>query len=71
MHTGTLTVTVTGPRGDLQDIDLLPFNTDADNNSNMFVLKFLPCMKGTAQPLPLLCALAGDAEMLSVNGVCT
>jgi len=40
-------VTITGPRGDRQDFDLLPFNTDADNNSNMFVVKFLPCIQGS------------------------
>lgn len=43
---GALTATVTGPRGDLQDFDLLPYNTDADNNADMFVLKFLPRCQG-------------------------
>jgi len=42
LHLGSLTATIAGPRGDLQDFDLLPYNTDADNNSDMFVLKFLP-----------------------------
>ena len=43
---GELTATITGPRGDLQDFDLLPFNTDADVNSDMFVLKFLARCQG-------------------------
>lgn len=44
---GTLTATITGPKGDLQDFDLLPYNTDADNNSDMFVMKFIPRCQGT------------------------
>jgi len=46
MYTGTLRINITGPRGDLIDFDLLPFNTDADNNSDMFVMKFLPRCQG-------------------------
>jgi len=45
-YTGALRATITGPKGDLQDFDLLPFNTDADNNSDMFVMKFLPRCQG-------------------------
>jgi len=44
---GTLTATITCPRGNLIDFDLLPYNTDADNNADMFVLKFLPRIQGT------------------------
>jgi len=46
LYTGALRATVTGPKGDLQDFDLLPFNTDADNNSDVLVLKFLPRCEG-------------------------
>ena len=46
LYAGTLRTNITGPRGDLIDFDLLPFNTDADSNSDVFVLKFLPRCQG-------------------------
>lgn len=52
-HTGNLTATITGPKGDLQDFDLLPFNTEINCNSNMFVLKFLPRCEGKDARQPL------------------
>ena len=55
-----MTATITGPKGDLQHCDLLPFNPETDVNSNMFILKFLPCIQGNdaklaRKPLPIVC----------------
>lgn len=55
LYTGTLRVNITGPRGDLIDFDLLPFNTDADNNSDMFVMKFLPRCQGFDETFTSYC----------------
>jgi len=44
---GELTATITGPKGDLQHFDLLPFNPEENVKSNTFILKFLPCIQGS------------------------